>query len=134
MATTAPPPVRDRLLLRLSELISAGRIANLRYDELAVPDPKTKYIDVRRQLVYNGRVVPIDDALAEVLEDYLNAQPPGRPFLDYRPELGDHLFPSAHTGGGISRWTVLNIRRRRATTNKPGPEGLQENDDDRRVD
>lgn len=37
------------------------------------------------------------------MEDYLNAAHQGRPFLDYRPDIGRHVFPSAVTGEGLSR-------------------------------
>lgn len=44
------------------------------------------------------------------IEDYLNAaHSHGRPFVDYRPDIGVHLFPSAKTGGGLNRRTVSKI-------------------------
>ena len=44
------------------------------------------------------------EALRSTLEDYLNSpHNHGRPFVDYRPDIGGHLFPSSITGQGIGR-------------------------------
>ena len=33
----------------------------------------------------------------------------GRPFVDYRPDIGNHLFPSHITGLGIGRWRLRRL-------------------------
>jgi hypothetical protein len=83
------PGVRDRLLIHLYSFMTAGQIAMLRYEDIAVRDPKTGYVDVRRQFCLNawnvngpvskmtfayktGPSLIIDDATAELLEDYLD--------------------------------------------------------------
>ena len=70
-----------------------------------------------------GRMLQLDDAAAEALENYLNAAPPGRPYLDYRPETGPYLFPSARTGGSLSLWTICRLKRRHATKADDAPPG-----------
>jgi hypothetical protein len=55
----------------------------------------------------------------EKLENYLNAQPPGRPYLDYRPEVGPSLFPSPRTGAGLSKCTVNRICRQHRLLTDP---------------
>lgn len=128
-------------------------MAQLQYDDVAVVDSKTKYVDVKRTLFVgqSSRPVPLTrrperenrlsivwrltDELVEQLENYLNAQPPGRvqcvpqrtkppeeptvcPYLDYRPDVGTSLFPSPRTGMGISMWTIMRIRSQQCLTPK----------------
>lgn len=76
--------VRDRAVLCLSEprnrlmgrgkegprpnrQLSSHRIAALRYDDVALVDPVTKYVEVKRMLIVRGRALVVDDAAAEVL-------------------------------------------------------------------
>ena len=55
-------------------------------------------------------VVEVDDDLKNCIEDYLNApNSHGRPFVDYRPDIGSHLFPSHVTGLGIGRWRLRRL-------------------------
>lgn len=58
-------------------------------------------------------VVWPDEELKNRIEDYLNApHSHGRPFVDYRPDIGIHLFPSHVTGNGIGRWRLRGILNR----------------------
>ena len=81
----------------------------------------------------SGRTVELDEGMRARVEDYVNAahraaqgpppSPPpgrlqGRPFLDYRPDIGQHLFPSPVTGGGLSRRTVRRHRMAAAGDDK----------------
>jgi hypothetical protein len=137
-----PHCVRNEAMQRLG--LSARRTAWILYEDVADMDPHTKYIEAKRILpIRNERGVVtsqrvIDDrrpaaagpgrrgpdATAETLENYLNAQPPGRAYSDYRPdEVGPYLFPSPRTtAGGLSHWSVIRILRtyrgRRSNSNR----------------
>ena len=116
-------PIRDRLIRRLSQLMDAERIAILKYDQVATMHPETRYVEARPTIAPDGKgsVIAVDEAVAILLEDYLNAQPPGRPFLDFRPDMGSYLFPdcfplyakgrnsSPRTGLALSVWSVRQV-------------------------
>ena len=103
-------PIRDRVITQLATLMTASRVARLQYDEVALTDPVSKYVEARSSIPADSqghRHIILSDSMARVqgagvglqppavdLEDYLNAQPPGRPFLDFRPDIGLFLFPS----------------------------------------
>lgn len=135
--TKASISLRDEAVLRLSAVLSTRQIARILYQaraiaattrwlgpDLAVVDQRSQYVEARRhvpiQRTPGGRTLQIDEATAEALENYLNAQPPGRPYLDYRPDVGPYAFPSARTGGSISQWMVSHIQRRHGHANKGG--------------
>lgn len=83
--------VRDTAiqLLATDGVMTARRIAHLRYTDVAHVDPRSRYVEASR--------LSAPDSVLAALEDYLNAQPPGRPFVDYRPDIGPFLFPSPRT-------------------------------------
>ena len=74
----------------------------------------------------------LSEDLKTCIEDYLNApHVNGRPFVDYRPDIGNHLFPdqgssqkkeknglvSSHrTGLGIGRWRLRQILTQELTS------------------
>jgi hypothetical protein len=100
--------------------MSVERIAQLQYDDVATVDPTTKYVEARQAIPIDGRgrsLVPTD-ALVRDMEDYLNAQPPGRPFLDFRPDIGMSLFPSPRTGVALSTWALRRIIQGRTRRHK----------------
>ena len=102
--------LRDRVMVQLAKVISVDRVAQLLYDQVASVDPKTKYVEVRKPILLDkGQRLSVDEALLCDLEDYLNAQPPGRPFLDFRPDVGCFLFPSPRTGTALSSWAVRSV-------------------------
>ena len=102
--------LRDRVMVQLAKVISVDRVAQLLYDQVASVDPKTKYVEVRKPILLDkGQCLSVDEALLCDLEDYLNAQPPGRPFLDFRPDVGCFLFPSPRTGTALSSWAVRSV-------------------------
>jgi hypothetical protein len=164
------PGVRDRLLIHLYSFMTAGQIALLRYDDIAVRDPGTGYIEVRRQFRVNtwnvrGRVSGPGDASAadhqrrhgraarglprsdgahrrtgrcpvcvpthnrpvvrsstsvsisvsRTTQNFPSTRDPvhtnGNAVLDYRPEVGPHLFPSPQTGRALSRWSICHVCR-----------------------
>jgi hypothetical protein len=116
-------PIRDRVIVHLAKHMTVERIGQLQLEEVASVDPKTKYVEARGciPLDTKGRSIIPPDALSRDLEDYLNAQPPGRPFLDFRPEIGMFLFPSPRTGSALSTWALRRIIQGRSRRHKPGP-------------
>lgn len=124
--------------------LGSRRIAKLLYEDVAVVDPRTKYVEAKRVvfsraqapnhsgdvrwggiapvlcIIRSDRTVDIDDGTAEVLENYLNAQPPGRPYVDFRPEAsGPYLFPSPRRATALSHWSVNRILRAAKRDSKP---------------
>lgn len=77
-------------------------------------DPDAEFVEARATIgLYGGRCLDVDDDLRAAIEDYANASHVvGRPFADYRPDIGVHLLPSARTGGGIHRRTVRGVLER----------------------
>ena len=118
-------PLRDRVITQLAKFISIDRIAQLQYHQVANVDPKSKYVEVKRPILLDkGQCLSLDDTLTGELEDYLNAQPPGRPFLDFRPDVGCFLFPSPRTGTSLSTWAVRSViqgkgQRKRCRSKEP---------------
>ena len=94
--------VRDQIIAQLATLMTVHQIARLQFHEVADVDPKTKYVEGRSSV---GTLV-LPDEVVQNLENYLNAQPPGRPFLDFRPDIGSYLFPSPKTGMALSTWAM----------------------------
>ena len=94
--------VRDQIIAQLATLMTVHQIARLQFHEVADVDPKTKYVEGRSSV---GTLV-LPDEIVQNLENYLNAQPPGRPFLDFRPDIGSYLFPSPKTGMALSTWAM----------------------------
>ena len=120
------PPLRDRAIVELAKFISIDRIAQLQFHQVANIDPKTKYVEVHVPIQLDkGQCLAADDNLMCILEDYLNAQPPGRPFLDFRPDVGCYLFPSPRTGAALSSWAVRSILQ-----GKPGRKRLRNKETD----
>jgi hypothetical protein len=113
--------VRDRVILALAKHMTVHRIGQLQYDEVALVDPKTKYVEAKGCIsvdVNGDRAMAPPESLARDLEDYLNAQPPGRPFLDFRPDIGLFLFPSPRTGMALSTWALRRIIQGRPRRSK----------------
>lgn len=103
----------ERLLMRLCERgVLANHLHALRVADV-VQDPSADFLEAATQIDLSGRTPLIVDAtLRDCIEDYLNAAHQGRPFVDWRPDIGVHLFPSPLTGEGLSRRTL----RKFATT------------------
>ena len=115
--------VRDRLITALLQRgLRVKRIHGLSLTDV-VTDPNAEFLEAGDRIPGGSdRDLVVDDALRTVIEDYLNAAHQGRPFLDYRPDIGLHLFPSPVTGRGLSRRTIrkaLNVSS-----------GEEEDDDD----
>lgn len=111
--------VRDELIAALLDRgLRVKRIHTLKLTDV-VTDPESEFLEVHDVIrVCNDQDLPVDNALRTALEDYLNAAHQGRPFLDYRPDIGVHLFPSPVTGLGLSRRTI-----RKASSTAAGDEG-----------
>ena len=125
-------PIRDRVISQLAKHMSVERIGQIQYDEVATMDPTTKYVEARTRIEVDnrGRTICPNESLARDIEDYLNAQPPGRPFLDFRPDIGMFLFPSPRTGTALSTWALRRIiqgrTRQRHKRSRPVMEGKDE--------
>lgn len=104
---------RDRLLAGLMHRgLQPFNITHLRVEDVVV-DAQAGYLEAvptLRGFPNGGGSVPVDPALRDAIEDYLNADHLGRPFLDWRPDIGPYLFPSHYTGGALSRRTVRKLR------------------------
>lgn len=87
-----------------------------------VIDPDAKYMESRLVLrLSGGKDVSLNEDTRNAIEDYMNASHvTGRPFVDYRPDIGLHLFPSPRTGGGIHRRTVRGILERLSSPSEVG--------------
>lgn len=132
---TTPTNCRDRLLRSLhTHGLGTDAIAPLLVQDVATGDPDKTYLEARTTFTTTAagpRIVPVTAELRACIEDYLNAaHSHGRPFLDYRPDIGVHLFPSARTGQGLNRRTISKIllprsakttKRRRVTTTRRNP-------------
>ena len=82
--------LRDEALLPLTRVLTRQQISSLLFDDVALVDPKTKYIEARRHIPIRttpgaAPLVQLDEPTVEKLENYMNAQQPGRPFLDPGP-------------------------------------------------
>ena len=88
---------------------------NLLLENVAEVDGKTGYMDVRHCVSnknnhavkhavwgHGDGTLQIDEQTLRVLEEYVNAQPPGEPFKDFRPDISPFLFPSSRGIGGLS--------------------------------
>ena len=113
---------RERLLVCLHERgVMAHHLHSMRVVDV-VQDPGADFLEAVAEISLVGRPpLPVDDILRERIEDYLNAAHQGRPFLDWRPEIGVHLFPSPLTGEGLSRRTLRKFVAT-ATINNESPE------------
>ncbi len=126
--TVMPPqPVglcpRDRLVRGLLERrVPCQNIQRLRLRDVVL-ESDAGYLEARDRLVGSTGTVlcEVDPFLREMIEDYLNAAHQGRPFLDYRPDIGPFLFPSPLTGDGLSRRTLRKVGQV-ATGPDPEPE------------
>lgn len=68
-------------------------------------------------------------SLIEEIDEYVNtedAEEKLRPFLDYRPNIGQHLFPSARTGKGIHYRVLQRVIDRHVGTLKGGTQKEEE--------
>ena len=119
--------VRDRLVQLLHGLgLGARALQRLQLSDV-VRDVHADFLESRPDLVLQGRKrrLSVDPTVRECIENYVNAAhhagslggkrqgppwPRGRPFLDYRPDIGQHLFPSPRTGDGLSRRSLWRTR------------------------
>lgn len=118
---------RDRLLACLYQRgLQPQQLHLLRLCDV-VTDPTGDYLEAATVLRVHPSPggcrpsVPVDDTLRVCLEDYLNAPHQGRPFLDWRPEIGTFLFPSACTGEALSRRTLRKLRHDEGWPRPPRP-------------
>lgn len=103
---------RDRVIGELARHLTVDRITTMHFHDIAEVDPDTQFVEARNPVRFaDGHCVTLDDACVRAIEDYLNAQPPGRPFLDFRPDVGCFLFPSPRTGLALSKWALRRALR-----------------------
>lgn len=64
MGNGANDPVRDRVIAQLATLMTASRIAQLQYDQVAITDPVSKYVEARSSIPVGPRYIPLSDSMA----------------------------------------------------------------------
>lgn len=60
-------PIRDRVIAQLATLMTASRIARLQYDEVALTDPVSKYVEARGSIPadsHGHRHIILSDSVA----------------------------------------------------------------------
>lgn len=127
---------RDRLILSFfSRGLHPQAIRTIRMVDV-VQDTEVDFLEAREHLFLpGGRGLALDDALRGEIEDYVNAAHQGRPFVDYRPDIGPFLFPSASTGDGLTNRRLNQLLRHlmlltNATTTTAPVEGHEEEDEE----
>jgi hypothetical protein len=128
----APAVLADTLVIpynnaeALERVLARGDVAAFIVEpvmeNIGICMPKAGYLEAvptLRGFPNGGGSVPVDPALRDAIEDYLNADHLGRPFLDWRPDIGPYLFPSHYTGGALSRRTEVRHPRRRVKARGP---------------
>jgi len=107
----------DLLLALVSEPMSLTfwDVTQLKVCDLTTGEKRgSGFLPIRRKLSLRERVVMIPEIVRRMLDEYLNTEDPDealRPFKDYRPNVGSHLFPSATTGRSISSRAIRNITK-----------------------
>jgi hypothetical protein len=107
--------IRDQIIIGFLELqITMKQICNMQlYDVATVPREPGGFIEAQPVIGVCGDTFIVPMALRSLIEDYVNVSLPVRPFRDYRPDIGHHLFPSAvSTGKGLSSQAISKIIQR----------------------
>ena len=100
--------LRDEALLPLTKVLTRQQISTLLFEDVAVVDQKTKYIEARRHIPIRttpggSPLVQLDEPTVEKLDNYMNAQQPGRPFLGPGPAARPAALPARTTGRRSAR-------------------------------
>jgi hypothetical protein len=120
--------LRDEIICALNAPpigLSSWQICRLALDQMTIaPETGHVLIRARRQFALGSALVALPERLCILIEQYVNletspAQQQGRPFLDWRPEIGMFLFPSASTGQHISYNAVKRILNKPAIRAAP---------------
>lgn len=119
----SPDSVRDRLIVALLDRgLGAEHLCRLLLEDVVVTlDAGGDFLEANGTIGVSSHrrgsttapVIDVDDELRVCLEDYLNAPHQGRPFVDYRPDIGVYLFPSARTGQGLTYRTLRKHQAQR---------------------
>ena len=90
-------------------------IIHLRLQDVTGDRRGSGFLPVRRKVALSDRVLTLSEGLRQSLDEYINtedAEEMRRPFLDYRPNIGSHLFPSPRTGRALSQRSVRIVLSR----------------------
>jgi integrase len=91
---------RIRLILRLrADGFKIKELTRLRIQDIVIPATTT----IRSEVPVGKRSRQLSTATRQALLDYLNAPTSETPFTDYRPAIGEYLFPSWRTGKSLTR-------------------------------
>lgn len=86
--------------------LSTNEIQCLRVSDVTTSERRNSgFLSVKRRITLPSRVVPLPEDIQRLLDEYINTDDPDeklRPFHDYRPNIGYHLFPSSVTGRALS--------------------------------
>lgn len=97
---------RDRLLHAFHALsLTAKDISRLTLFDITEEKRTSGYIPIKSTFRLGDAPIAIDAEMQALLDDYLNTEDLDeqlKPFLDYRPNIGVHLFPSYRSGRGMS--------------------------------
>lgn len=97
---------RDRLLHAFHALsLTAKDISRLTLYDITEEKRTSGYIPIKATLCLGETSIAIDAEMQALLDDYLNTEDLDeqlKPFLDYRPNIGIHVFPSYRSGKGMS--------------------------------
>lgn len=120
--------IRDQIILGFLELqLTMKQICSMQLHDVAtVPHEPGGFIEAQPAIGVCGNTLIIPLALRSLIEDYVNVSLPVRPFRDYRPDIGHHLFPSTvSTGKGLSSQAISKIIQRnmqQVSLKEPGRE------------
>lgn len=95
-----------RCLIAVPMQLSITEVQHIRITDVTTSERRSSgFLTIKRKLTLPSRVVPLTDEVQRLLDEYVNTDDPDeklRPFHDYRPNVGYHLFPSAVTGRALS--------------------------------
>lgn len=118
--------LRDRIIRGLTEFLNANQISHLHLSDLCDTQRESGYIPVKRKVELADHHPPVTlnlpNSLYDDLDEYINSEDPEeemRPFLDYRPNIGRHLFPSARTGKGIHLRVIQRVIEKHPSNGNP---------------
>lgn len=101
--------LREQVIRALSaepSRLSTRELQHLKLTDVTTNEQRSSgLLTIKRRIQLPNRVVLLNDEVHKLLDEYVNTDDPDerlRPFHDYRPNIGYHLFPSAVTGRSLS--------------------------------